>query len=66
MCSSDLKINKILEKFQQLENSCAEVTTRLKKISARFKKISAVIHNYEVTNDKKVRKKILKQGEGYE
>ena len=76
------KINKILEKLQQLENSCAEVTNGYKKISAHCKKISAVIHNYEdakmvdsnngdkreneVTDDKKVLKKIPKQGEGYE
>ena len=47
------KINKILEKLQQLENSCAEVTNCLKKNYV-------VIHNRE---DEQFHKKVEKEKE---
>ena len=59
-CEESEKINKILEKLQQLENSCAEITNGYKKISARRKKISVVIHNRE---DEQFHKKVEKEKE---
>ena len=52
-CEESEKINKILEKLQQLENSCAEVTNG-------YKKISAVIYNRE---DEQFHKNVEKEKE---